>query len=297
MPIHIDINEIRVFKAVYDNNGFKKAADKLFVTQSAVSQTIANLEHKLDGLLLQRNPLKLTEAGVRLLNYAEIVLNEERAVLEDIKNIRNGILSTLLLAMNGSVSTLYGSDLVGKYFESSPLTRIKINVMPSREIITAVSSDLWELGFGPFQRTMPDVFQTIPLFSDERILMIDADYPELDKLLAVPSRVLAKVPLIVSHLDDQDMRPALQKLRDSFGTIWEINDTELRMEMVRKGMGMSYLDQRMLAATPGCENLIPLHKIENSTIPLQFGIYHHKGKTLSSGANRFIEMSREFDFG
>ncbi|MFB0969950.1 MAG: LysR family transcriptional regulator, partial [Pseudomonadales bacterium] len=65
MPIHIDINEIRVFKAVYDNNGFKKAADKLFVTQSAVSQTIANLEHKLDGLLLQRNPLKLTEAGVR----------------------------------------------------------------------------------------------------------------------------------------------------------------------------------------------------------------------------------------
>ena len=118
MPIHIDINEIRVFKAVYDNNGFKKAADKLFVTQSAVSQTIANLEHKLDGLLLQRNPLKLTEAGVRLLNYAEIVLNEERAVLEDIKNIRNGILSTLLLAMNGSVSTLYGSDLDKRHAKS-----------------------------------------------------------------------------------------------------------------------------------------------------------------------------------
>ena len=65
MPLHIETHEIRVFKAVYQENGFKKAADKLFVTQSAISQTISNLEKKLDTLLLERNPLKLTEAGIR----------------------------------------------------------------------------------------------------------------------------------------------------------------------------------------------------------------------------------------
>ena len=35
MPIHVDINEVRVFKAVYEQNGFKKAADVLFVTQDS----------------------------------------------------------------------------------------------------------------------------------------------------------------------------------------------------------------------------------------------------------------------
>ena len=52
MPLHIETHEIRVFKAVYEHNGFKKAADTLFVTQSAVSQTIANLEHKLGSLFI-----------------------------------------------------------------------------------------------------------------------------------------------------------------------------------------------------------------------------------------------------
>ena len=77
--------------------------------------------------------------------------------------IRNGILSTLLLAMNSSVSALYGQVLMKKYCEDSPLTKIKATVMPSRQIFTAIRSDLIELGFGPFQQQMPDVFEVVPV--------------------------------------------------------------------------------------------------------------------------------------
>ena len=61
MPAHLETHEIRVFKTVYEENGFNRAAEKLFVTQSAVSQTIANLEHKLDTVLFHRKPLKLND--------------------------------------------------------------------------------------------------------------------------------------------------------------------------------------------------------------------------------------------
>ena len=149
----------------------------LHVTQSAVSQTIANLEHKLDSQILERNPLKLTEAGIRLLNHAEIVLKEDQAVLEDLKNIKQGILSTLLLAMSGSVNECYGEAILKAYCAGSPLTKLKINVMPSRQIVTAVSSDLWELGFGPFMQNMPEVLETIPLYHDTRRLMISRFHP------------------------------------------------------------------------------------------------------------------------
>ena len=254
MAVHIETHEIRVFKAVYENHGFKKAADKLFVTQSAVSQTVSNLEKKLDSVLLERNPIKLTEAGIRLLNYAELVLGEEDAVLDDIKNIKQGVLSTLLLAMNGSVNQLFGSDLMAAYCEDSPLTKLKLSVMPSRQIITAVASDLWELGFGPFQQNMPDYFETMPLFTDERVLMISKYHPQLR---ASPEAILQQVPLIVSHLDNQDMRPALDRLRDAFGTIWEIDDTALRLSLLNRGLGMSYIDHRLLVANQYPE-LIPL---------------------------------------
>ncbi|MBV1877108.1 MAG: LysR family transcriptional regulator [Pseudomonadales bacterium] len=296
MPIHIDINEIRVFKAVYEQQGFKKAADTLFVTQSAVSQTIANLEHKLDTLLLERNPLKLTETGIRLLNYAEVVLNEEQSVLDDINNIKEGIFSTLQLALNGSINNLYGSKLIKEYCRDSPLTKIKLNIMPSRQIITAIGSDLWEIGFGPFQQEMPAIFETIPLFTDDRMLMISKKHPDFAQLIADPDTILRKVPLIVSHLEDQDMRPAIDRLRDSFGSIWEVNDTDLRIDLVSSGLGMSFLDQRLIASNSDYQDLVALKNFEFAKIRLRFGIFYRKGKPLSMGAKRFIEICKAFNF-
>jgi DNA-binding transcriptional LysR family regulator len=298
MPTHIETHEIRVFKAVYEENGFNKAAEKLFVTQSAVSQTIANLEHKLDTMLFHRKPLKLTEAGMRLLHYAQTVLSEEDTVLADLRNIKQGILSTLLLAMNSSVNTLYGGALIANFCQEHPLTRLKIAVLPSRQIITAVSSELWELGFGPFQQTMPERFRTIPLFTDTRSLVVSESARQGQDILnhdILNQDILNKVPLIVSHLDDPDMRPTIDKLRDSFGSIWEINDQHLRLDLVRRGLGMTYLDNRILTSREGA-GLRVLDSFTFSTIPLTFGLYYRRDKQLSAGAHLFIKQCADFPF-
>jgi DNA-binding transcriptional LysR family regulator len=296
MPLHIETHEIRVFKAVYQENGFKKAADKLFVTQSAVSQTISNLEKKLNSLLLERNPLKLTEAGIRLLNYAEAVLAEEDVLLQDIKNINHGILSTLLIAMSSTVNSLYGAKLLSQYCEQSPLTRVKLNVMPSRQIITAITSDLWELGFGPFQQSMPSHFHTIGSFKDERILMISKHHPSYQSILLDGEQNLKDIPLIVSHLDDPDMRPTIDRLRDNFGSIWEISDLALRINLVSKGIGMTYLDQRLANTKSISGDLAPLEFGSFARIPLTFGLFYRKNKQLSMGARHFIELCEAFNF-
>ena len=52
--MQIERQEIRVFAAVVEQGGFGRAAETLDVSQSAVSQAIANLEHKLDSPLLLR---------------------------------------------------------------------------------------------------------------------------------------------------------------------------------------------------------------------------------------------------
>ena len=290
MPIHLETHEIRVFKTVYEENGFNRAAEKLFVTQSAVSQTIANLEHKLDTLIFHRKPLKLTEAGMRLLHYAQTVLSEEDTVLSDLRNIKNGVLSTLHLAVNSTVNTLYGGQLVRQFCDVNPLSRIKLAVLPSRQIVTSVSSELWELGLGPFQQTMPDRFRTIPLFEEERHLVVAKHKLEPN---ASAEDILHGVPLIVSHLDDPDIRPTLEKLRDNFGTIWEVNALSLRLDLVNQGLGMTYLDQRILDQHP---EVAIIDQFSFSTIPLTYGIYYRRDKQISSGAHQFIKVCESFDF-
>ena len=290
MPVHLETHEIRVFKTVYEENGFNRAAEKLFVTQSAVSQTIANLEHKLDTLLFHRKPLKLTEAGMRLLHYAQTVLSEEETVLADLSNIKNGILSTLHLAMNSTINQLFGAELVYDFLQQHPLTRIKISVLPSRQIITAVSSELWELGLGPFQQTMPDRFRTIPLFEETRHLVL---HKTRMKPGISAEDLLHDYPLIVSHLDDPDLRPTLDKLRDNFGTIWEITDLHMRLSLVNNGLGMTYLDDRILAQHP---ELMIVDHFPFSTVPLTYGLYYRRDKQLSAGAHQFIRICESFSF-
>ena len=46
--MRIENNELRIFQAVIEANGFNKAAERLHISQSAVSQSISNLESKLD---------------------------------------------------------------------------------------------------------------------------------------------------------------------------------------------------------------------------------------------------------
>ncbi|HKI74279.1 MAG TPA: substrate-binding domain-containing protein, partial [Pseudomonadales bacterium] len=221
---------------------------------------------------------------------------EEENALADIRNIRHGILSTLMVAMNSTVNALYSRSLITAYCDESPLTRIKINVMPSRQIISAIGSDLWELGFGPFQQQMPAHFHTIPLFADTRRLMIARHYKSLERFMKQPEQITERVPLIVSHLDDPDMRPAIDKLRDSFGTIWEITDLNLRIDLVAQGLGMSYLDAHIVETDPRCRDFIALDALPFASIPLTFGIYHRRRKQLSSGASKFIDVCQSFQF-
>ena len=114
MPTHIDTNEMRVFKAVAEHEGFGRAAEQLHVTQSAVSQTISNLESKLGVRLLARNPVKVTEAGLRLLAHAQQSLSEEQQVLSDIASIKQGLHDNLHLAISGTVNLLHGDRLMAK---------------------------------------------------------------------------------------------------------------------------------------------------------------------------------------
>ena len=78
LPMQIERHEIRVFSAVVKEGTFSRAAERLNVSQSAVSQTIANLEHKLDAALIERRgKLNLTEAGKRLFAFTRTVIQEE----------------------------------------------------------------------------------------------------------------------------------------------------------------------------------------------------------------------------
>ena len=289
MPI--ERNELRCFHAVIDAGGFSRAAERLDLSQSAVSQTVANLEHRLGTTLLRRgNPPQPTEAGIRLLRFAEATLNEERETLADISQIKSGALSTLSLALSPAANSRLGVALLKEFCERNPLTRLKVVVAPSREIVHGVAEGRWELGFGPFHHTMPAHFALHPCFSETRRLMIARDHPACTALVREPMSSLRGLPLLTSFLDDSAPRSTGERLRDAFGSVWEVSHMELRLALVADGKGVTYVSDLVTAVPP---QLVPIEGLPYSSIDRQVGAYALKHQPMSQAGTRFLALCHE----
>lgn len=291
--MQIERQEIRVFAAVVEAGGFGRAADTLGVSQSAVSQAIANLEHKVNTALLVRGrKLALTEAGKRLFSYARTVIHEETEALSDIARIRSGALSTLNLAMSSTVNRFHGTRLLLEFSERNPLTRLKLDVAPSREMVYGVDGERWELGFGPFQTHMPGHFECLPFYREQRLLVVHQDHPSFTDLMNDPEAHMAAQTLLTSYLDDAGKRPGNARIRDLVGDVWEVSHLELRLALCEAGKGLCYLAERLVAELPGYHHVKGL---EISAFEREVGLYYRKHSALSEGAKRFIGIcQREF---
>ena len=73
----MDLYQLRSFYEIVREQSFTRAADKLFLTQPAISLQIKALENELDEILLERNrrQLRLTPAGEILFAHAKAVLS------------------------------------------------------------------------------------------------------------------------------------------------------------------------------------------------------------------------------
>ena len=289
--MQIERNELRCFQAVIEAGGFSRAAERLDLSQSAVSQTIANLEHRLGAVLLRRGqPPQLTEAGIRLLRFAESVLNEERETLADIAQIKSGALSTLSLALSPATNARFGVALLRDFSQRNSLTRLKVVVAPSREIVHGVSDGRWELGFGPFQHSMPEYFAFHPCFSETRRLMVAVSHPARDALVRSPEAALRTLPLITSYLDDSARRPGGQRLRDAFGSVWEVSHMELRLALAAEGKGVTFVSDLVSSVPP---ELVAIEGLPFSRIERQVGVYYLRHQPLSQAGARFLALCRE----
>ncbi len=292
--MRLENSELRAFRAVVEEGGFKRAAEALHISQSAVSQAVAGLESKLEAALIQRGKeLRLSDIGKRLFEHAVDVLREEQHVLEDIAHLKQGNAETLSLALSASINRFYAPQLISAYYHENPQTRMKISELPGRSIISEVLSGNVELGLGPFQKQM-SAFTTIPLYSDSRHLVVSPRHANYPQMVQGDAGALKLTPLITSALDNPDMRPSIARLRDQFSTVWEVNSLSLRIHMVEQGMGVTFIDRKLLQEHPACADFHIMDDVSFGSIAKQVGLYYRAGRQLSASAENFIALCERY---
>ena len=99
--MHIEFRHLRTIKAIHDEGGLARAAERLHITQSALSHQVKGLETQAGVELFVRRskPLKLSAAGLRLLRLAEQVLPQVEAIQQEFTALRDGSTGRMHIAI------------------------------------------------------------------------------------------------------------------------------------------------------------------------------------------------------
>src|SRR5438270_13809637 len=143
----MDLAQLEVFLTVAREGRFSRAAEKLFRTQSAVSQTIHKLEHELGEPLLDRSSRDglLTDAGRVLQEYAERLLNLRSDAHEALVELRELQKGKLAIAAN-EFTALYLLPVLGEFRRLHPMIKVTVHRSLGRHIPADLLRHTVEIG-------------------------------------------------------------------------------------------------------------------------------------------------------
>ncbi len=184
----MELRQLTYFVAVAEELHFGRAAERLHIVQSAVSQQIRRLERELGAELFDRSPrrVRLTGAGERLLPEARAVLaaaERARAAVAPPEGLRIG------------TSTGLGAHLdrvLGAFAERAPDVPVELFSLPVGERLARVAGGQLDAAFVRAVEPVPGV-RVLPLWADPLVAAVPASHPlaglpelRIEELAALP---------------------------------------------------------------------------------------------------------------
>ncbi len=178
MSNQLEFRHYKYFLAVAEDLHFRKAAERLFISQPGLSRQIKQMEDELGIKLFKRHNRKveLTEAGLYL--QKELKNNFKR--LDDLvhhaKLLNSGINGNLNLGFVGSAMQKAIPDLLLKFRSSHPNVTFSLNEMDNNKQVRALLDQEIDIGFVRVER-VPKGLNMKPLFVDTFSLVLPKDHP------------------------------------------------------------------------------------------------------------------------
>jgi len=250
----MDTRQLTAFCAVVERKSFSQAAERLGVTQPAVSLQIRSLEQRLGRRLLDRSGRRVepTEAGLRLYASAQRLLALEESLLEELAEGDEGALTG---ALDLGASTGPGGTIVPlllcEFQEEHPELRVRLTVSDTQTVVDRVGDRELELGIvGAGRRHRGVVFE--PFFRDEVVLACPPKHRfagrtiSLDQLKTEPVIVMQEGAGVRQVIEDE-LRKAGTRLRD-LDVRLELGLQESARSAVLAGHGVTFISRLAIDA-------------------------------------------------
>lgn len=242
----MDIQQLRSAEAVAKYLNFSLAADSCYLSQSSLSQQIANLENELGTKLFIRSTRRVTvtEAGEAFLREARDILSRMDSLEHTMSLYSKLLVGTLNIAAITSLECINFSDLAADFYSRYPSLTLNIDSGASLTILENLEKGNISVAFAalPSIGQYPQLNFT-RLGSDEYDLVVAKNHP-LARRKTVDLPELANERFIM-HQDGQaafvNCMEALGKAGVRPQIVCRISSTSVALGLVRAGIGIAFL--------------------------------------------------------
>jgi DNA-binding transcriptional LysR family regulator len=274
---------------VAETGSFSLAAEKLHLTQPAVSKRIALLEHQLDARLFDRigRTVNLTETGLALVGRANHILQEVEDTERAIRNLSGRIGGQLSLATSHHVGLWRLPAVLTQYVQSHPDVSLDLHFMDSEVAHERIIQGELEMAIITLAPTTHERLVAEPIWRDELVFVCATNHPlgqepnvSLEKLAAY-SAILPDMTTFTGRIVKAMFEEHGLRLQTGMST----NYLETIKMLIGVGLGWSVLPRTM------ADKDVVVLELDTS-IERTLGVIHHTSRTLSNAGESFIELLR-----
>jgi len=198
----VDTQNLRAFVLVAESGSFSLAAEKLHLTQPAVSKRIALLEEQLGSNLFDRigRNITLTEAGRALLPHARSVQRELAAAQQSVRDLAGDVAGQLRIATSHHIGLHRLPPVLSQFSKAYPAVHIDIDFMDSEQAYELIMQGEAELAIVTLAPAEEASVITLPVWPDPLDFMVGIQHP-LAQTTNLSMAMLSEHPAILPGLN------------------------------------------------------------------------------------------------
>jgi len=288
----MDFEQLKTFLEVWRQKSFSRAAEKLLITQPAVSAQIRSLEKEVGAALFDRKGGKVTftAAGRVFEPFAEHSVETQRHIMMTIAELQRSPRGEISISANESTS-LYVLPHVFAEFKKQ-FSKVSLTIVRSDKSRTMEALINREIDFGVVSLPIKDQrFKVEVISKDEVVLALPAGHP-LCKGAKVTLEQLARYPLLLPKAGRQrELLDNIFRMHDYHPrTVMEVESSELMKRFIAAGLGMGFLPKTNVLEDAKA-GVLCLTQVEGVRISRDLGLIYLKDKTLTRAAQAFLDIA------
>lgn len=291
----MELSQLEVFLAVARERRFSRAADKLFRTQSAVSQTIRKLEDELGEALFDRSSREgvLTDAGKVLFEYAEKLINLRGEAAESLSELRELQKGKLVIAAN-EFTVLYLLPVLAEFRRVHPMIKITVERALGSHIPDEVLSYAAEFGVLSYEPQETNLHSVV-VFLDELVFVVPPRHP-LASARQVSIRQLGAESFVAHIVNSPYREKVIQLFKNQKTPLHmdlELPTLQAIKQFVAMGNGVALIPEISVETELARGELvrIPVRELQ---LKRKLRLIYRKGANLSHAARAFLKVAEAF---